>query len=126
MWCQCGPGSRPVHLQAEHDLPASSQSWEAASRRELREAEWAKALDRALQVVGPPAAEPLTEPKSAPWKVAVAAYLKATTQAENRWLAAKLHMGSPVAVSHHTGQARRGRNPAAARIQAEINRRIKH
>jgi hypothetical protein len=87
-----------ANLQAEHELPESSQSWDAEGRRELREAGWAKALDQALRAVNHTAAETLTERKSAPWKVAVAAHLKATTQVENRWLAAQLHMGSPVAV----------------------------
>ena len=115
-----------ANLQAEHDLPESGQSWDAGGRRELREAGWAKALEQALRAVNHTTAEALTERKSAPWKVAVAAHLKATTQVENRWLAAQLHMGSPVAVSHHTGQLRRGRNAAAAAFQAEINRNIKH
>jgi len=115
-----------ANLQAEHELPATGEGCLAEGRRELQEAGWAKALDEALRAIKRTAAEAQTERKSAPWKVAVAAHMKATTQVENRWLADKLHMGSPVAVSHHTGQLRRGRNPAAAHLQTEINRTIKH
>ena len=113
-----------ANLQAEHELPETSRAWDAEGRRELREHEWGVALDRALRAVGHTATEALTERKSAAWKVAVAAHLKVTTQVENRWLAEKLHMGSAVAVSHHTGQLRRGRNPAATLIRAEIAERL--
>ncbi|MBI5767381.1 MAG: hypothetical protein HZA93_07465, partial [Verrucomicrobia bacterium] len=58
--------------------------------------------------------------KSAAWKVALAARLKQTTQADNRWLAAHLHMGTPVAVSHHTGRARRGELPAAEMLRQKL------
>lgn len=54
--------------------------------------------------------------KSAPWKVAVAAHLKATTDVSNRWLAAELDMGSHVYVSKHVGNLRLGRAPAAAEL----------
>ncbi len=37
--------------------------------------------------------------KSAPWKVAIAAYLKATTDVSNPWLATQLNMGSPFYVT---------------------------
>jgi hypothetical protein len=58
--------------------------------------------------------------KSEPWKVAVAAHLKATTQAPNGWLTERLQMGTAVAVSHHVGQMRRAQNPEAARLLAKI------
>lgn len=48
--------------------------------------------------------------KSAPWKVAIAVYLKATTDVSNPWLAAHLDMGSPFYVSKHVGRLRHGIN----------------
>ena len=70
-----------------------------------------------LRALGKSRADAPVERKSAPWKVALAARLKQTTQADNRWLAEKLHMGTPVAVSHHTGRLRRGQLPAADKLR---------
>jgi hypothetical protein len=52
--------------------------------------------------------------------VAVAAHLKATTPTGNRRLAERLHLGTPVAMSHLVGPLRRRRNPAAALLLAEL------
>ena len=82
----------------------------------MREARWEKALAAGLAAPGKSRADAAVERKSAPWKVALAATLKQTTQADNRWLAEHLHMGTPVAVSHHTGQLRRGLRPAAEKL----------
>ena len=38
----------------------------------------------------------------------------------NRWLAEHLHLGTPVAVSHHTGRLRRGHLPAAERLLKKL------
>ncbi|MBM3852865.1 MAG: hypothetical protein FJ399_06880 [Verrucomicrobia bacterium] len=58
--------------------------------------------------------------KSEARKVALAAKLKPITQADNRWLAEQLHLGNPVAVSHHTGQLRRGQRPAAEKCWKKL------
>jgi hypothetical protein len=113
-------------LQAGEFLPEGSRAWDAEGARQLREAAWARVLTRALRAVRRREGEAGANRKSAPWKVAVAAHLKTTTQADNRWLAAKLHMGTPVAVSHHTGRLRQGHLPAAAQILAELQQNIKH
>ena len=55
-----------------------------------------------------------------PVKGALAARLKQTTLAGNRWLAERLHMGTPVAVSHDTGQLRQGLRPAAQKFEARL------
>jgi hypothetical protein len=54
--------------------------------------------------------------KSAGWKVAIAAELKAGTQASSGWIAEQLHMGSAVAVSQCVSQARR---PSAERKEPD-------
>ena len=79
------------------------------------------ALAAGLAALGKSRADAAAERKSAPWKVALAAKLKQTTQADNRWLAEHLHMGTPVAVSHHTGRLRRGLLPAAEKLRDELS-----
>ncbi len=100
-------------LIKDHALAATSRAWEQTGAREIRESGWSEVLARGLRLLGKAPGDAQTERKSAPWKVALAARLKQTTQANNRWLAEHLHMGTPVAVSHHTGQLRRGQRPAA-------------
>jgi len=73
-----------------------------------------------LTALGKSSADATADRKSAPWKVALADRLKQTTPAGNRWLAERLHMGTPVAVGHHTGQLRRGLRPAAEKFGARL------
>jgi REP element-mobilizing transposase RayT len=103
-------------LLQDHALAETSRAWEQTGVREIRETRWAEALAKGLTALGKSPADVGAGRKSAPWKVALAAKLKQTTQANNRWLAEHLHMGTPVAVSHHTGQLRRGRQPAAEKL----------
>ena len=107
-------------LIKDHALAETSRAWEKSGVREMREARWEAALAAGLAALGKSPAAVATERKSAPWKIALAATLKQTTQADNRWLAEHLHMGTPVAVSHHTGQLRRGRHPAAAKLRDRL------
>ena len=56
--------------------------------------------------------------------LALAAYLKQTTQAPNRWIAERLSMGTPVSVSQLVGQARRRPGPAA-KLLKELTETLK-
>jgi REP element-mobilizing transposase RayT len=90
------------------ELAARNRSeWEA------RLAAGARALHRELAGAG-------AEPKSAPWKVALAAWLKRHTSATNRWLTDRLHMGPPDAVSRYVGEAGEGLRPAAGEILSTL------
>ena len=55
------------------------------------------------------------ERKAAPWKVAIAAEMKRTTQVNNGWIAEHLNMGSGMAVSQYVGQWRRANRAAKGR-----------
>ncbi len=107
-------------LVSNHALAETSRAWETSGVREMREARWENALAAGLAVLGQTRADAAAARKSAPWKVALAAKLKQTTQANNRWLAENLHMGTPVAVSHHTGRLRRGLQPEAENIRKRL------
>jgi putative transposase len=62
--------------------------------QEAREAIWRDTLKELLQRVGHTEVELPTAGKSADWKVALAAQLKACTTVTNRWLSINMHMGS--------------------------------
>ncbi len=118
-WALGSEGFKAAVLKA-HTPGETSRAWEATGVREVREARWAEALAAALGALGRTEREAGQGRKSAAWKVAAAAHLKTTTPADNRWLAARLQMGTPVAVSHYVGRMRRGHHPEAAQLLAGL------
>jgi hypothetical protein len=62
-------------------------------------------LEEVLRAV--PKEAQLETSKSAPWKVALAAFMKETNDRSNAWLAERLDMGSAFYVSKHVGLLRR-------------------
>lgn len=100
-------------LLRDHAVLAESRSWEADGVREIRAQRWSMALERCRACL--PTEAIAVKAKSAPWRVAIAAYLKATTDVPNAWLAQQLEMGSHFYVSKHVGMLRRDRNHEARR-----------
>ena len=94
-------------LSRDHAMAAEARAWTAEGARELREARWGELLAQGLQVAGKIASDAKAEPKSAPWKLAVAAWMKACTQVQNSWLSQQLHLGAPAAFSRNLTAYRR-------------------
>ncbi len=94
-------------LVKDHALAADTRAWESVGAREIREQAWEERLAADLKKAGKTVEAAQSDRKSAPWKIALAAELKRTTQAPNGWIAARLSMGSGQAVSHYVGQKRR-------------------
>ena len=101
-------------LVKEHKMLAS-RGGHAAELRAAREAEWQEMLDRLRTKLGRQADEIPASGKSASWKLALAAALKAKTTATNRWLAAALHLGNLYEVSRKVAQWSRKPNPQLAK-----------
>ena len=99
-----GTGEFKAALMKDHALAAEARAWESVGAREIRAARWDEELGRCLRRLGKTSAEVDGEPKSAPWKAAVALRLKETTQAGDRWLTERLNMGRPEAVSVDVGR----------------------
>ena len=110
-WAVGGKGFKESLLK-DHAVAATSRAWESGGKREIRQLRWAKTLAACLNALGKTPSAIAKDPKSSPWKIAVAAYLKQTTQASNGWLADQLVMGGDVAVSHYTATLRRSPGPA--------------
>jgi len=102
-WALGGPAFKKALLK-DHAVAVEARAWESAGVREVREARWQETLEDAMSRL--PAQVREGRQKSAPWKVAVAAHLKETTDVSNRWLAEQLDMGSPFYVSKHVGLLR--------------------
>lgn len=103
-WALGGKDFKQTLLQ-DQAVAATARAWESSGVREVREAQWQVVLDRLRRQV--PAHEATDHRKSAPWKVKLAAQMKASTDASNGWLAAQLDMGSSFYVSKHVGLVRK-------------------
>ena len=64
---------------------------------------WELALEQCMGRLKKTQADIIKEIKSADWKILIAAALKCKTSATNVWIADKLNMGVPHAVSRYTG-----------------------
>ena len=88
--------------------------------KELREAQWEQALQAALKALGQTSAAVAKERKSQDWKVAIATHLRQITTATNPWLAARLHMGKPGALSRYVVECKSGLRPPALRYLEKL------
>jgi putative transposase len=102
-----GPPDFKAALIKDHALLAASRAWEAAGAQEVRQQHWAAALAVALKALNRTVQNAARDRKSADWKLAVAAWLKAGTQASNGWLSQQLHLGAPAALSRNLTLFRR-------------------
>ena len=107
-------------LIKDYNLAESSRAWEDSGAREMREARWTATLNHGLKLLGKTREDVSKDRNSAPWKVALAASLKQSTQVNNRWLSVELCMGTSVAVSAHVGRMGRGLIPAATTFQRQL------
>jgi hypothetical protein len=62
------------------------------------------------------------DPKAAPWKVAIAAHLKAATTSSNPWIAEVLKMGAHAAISRYVTEFRFGKRPAALLFFSKVSK----
>lgn len=109
-----GTADYKAALVRDHALAAEARAWEDEGAREIREIRWEQALRRCLVELGKAAVNPRDEPKSAAWKASAALRLKESTQASNRWLAERLHMGRAEAVSVYVGRLKRNGDGSGA------------
>ena len=77
--------------------------YDGATLQEANELRWELALEQCMGRLKKTQADIIKEIKSADWKILIAAALKCKTSATNVWIADKLSMGVPHAVSRYTG-----------------------
>ena len=107
-------------LVKDHALAAESRAWENQGAREIRQHAWEELFTRALKALGRKEGELAAGSKSAPWKVALATFLKERSQASNPWLARRLGMLRPVYLSRLVSAARREAQPSAELSQLRV------
>jgi putative transposase len=91
-WALGSAGFKTALVQ-DHQVAALSRAWENQGAREIREQGWERLCRQAMLALRRTEAELLVETGCAPWKIALATLLKERTQASNRWLGSRLHIG---------------------------------
>lgn len=104
-WCKA--------READHARLALDPHSPLRARSLQGEVDWERRLEQILTETGRTRAEALADRKAAPWKIEIASKLRATTTATNAWIAARLHMGAPGAVSRYVGEWRTAQSVVA-------------
>jgi hypothetical protein len=107
-------------LVKEHKETTKFHKAIEADAAEMREMHWENVLQLCLRRLRIQESLATTTRKSAPWKVALATHLKATTTVTNPWLSRRLLMGDPDGVSRYCSQCRSGERSDAAQIMRNI------
>lgn len=102
-----GSDAFKASLRADYALAPDCRAWTQEGAREIKQAQWTELLQLGLVTVGKTSGQALSEPKSADWKLAVAAWMKTRTQVANAWLSQQLHLGTPAAFSRNLTTYRR-------------------
>ncbi|HRE82340.1 MAG TPA: transposase [Opitutaceae bacterium] len=88
--------------------------------QELRELQWESLLRACLKKLAVDPALTVRSPKSADWKVAIAAHLRQVTTANLPWITEKLHAGSPQAMSRYVAECKHGRRKKAQKLMNRL------
>ncbi len=110
-WMIGSQGFRKELVQAHAAAADTLRRGEDLETQDLAEAMRQDALAEALRKLGKTRQDIIRDPKSAAWKVAVAATLKKRTTATNRWLAEQLRMGGLHEVSRKVSAWTKTPNP---------------
>jgi REP element-mobilizing transposase RayT len=103
----------------------NSSDWGGAEIAGINRVEWKKHLALALRTLERDLATAHSEPKSAPWKIAVATWLKQRTSVSNRWLTEQLGMGAPDAVSRYVSELTKSQRPSAQTVIDRLTTRVR-
>jgi REP element-mobilizing transposase RayT len=100
-------------LVKDHALAAAARAWEHGGADEIRADRGEDVLKRALRILRRTEEEFIQPPKSARWKVALAAFVKERTPVSNRWVAERMGFGRAAYASRLVSVMRRQQNPPA-------------
>lgn len=115
-----GSGEFRKELAAEMNAPSRGVRLSQAEVREVQDARWSGRLERCMKSLRKNSDDARDDPKSANWKIAIAAYMKSHGLCTNRWLAERLNMGVEFSVSRYVSEAQSGVRAEAARLVREL------
>jgi putative transposase len=112
-------------VSAEFQAMERAKDWGGAEVAEINRLHWHERLETGAKALGASLLSAAAEPKSAAWKIALAAWLKRGSSVPNRWIAEQLHMGAPDGVSRYVGEVNRGERPDAQALLDELTTNIR-
>lgn len=102
-----------------------ARDWSHGEVRQINQTEHGPLLDRALKALGHAPEFVGLSPKSAPWKIAIAVWMKSRGHVTNRWLSENLKMGPPDAVSRYVGEYRKGQRNDSQRLVEKLTTKVR-
>ncbi|MSU66121.1 MAG: transposase [Opitutus sp.] len=102
-----------------------ARDWGGTEVAEINRLHWRDMLERGSRALGESLARAPDSAKSAPWKIALAAWIKRSSSVSNRWLSEQLAMGAPDGVSRYVGELKRGGRPEATRLIERLTTKIR-
>jgi putative transposase len=102
-----------------------ASDWGGKSMSEINRREWQRLFDKALRALAHNVSNASSQPKAAPWKIAIATWLKQRTGVSNPWLTERLFMGPPDAVSRYVGECRRSQRPEAQGLVTQLTTKVR-
>ncbi len=123
-WAHGSEGFRAA-LAKDFKEKTAARDWGGEELAEINRLDWSRRLTAGLQALDRNAADAASAPKSAPWKVAVAAWMKRQCSVPNRWLGEQLHMGPPDAVSRYVSEVARGDREEAAGLLEALTTKVR-
>ena len=116
-------GSREFRQALIKDEAAAvdMRTWDSLGAKEFRRLEWESLLEKAIAVISE-SERSRQVGKSAAWKIAVAGWMKRSSNVTNGWLADRLGMGTGVYVSKHLGLFKVGKHPEAEVWSKRLNK----
>ena len=123
-WVYGGDAYQKLLLGKFQRMP-NAEDWGGEELAGINRVEWKKLLDRAVRTLERDLATAHAEPKSAPWKIAVAAWLKQRSSVSNRWLTEQLGMGAPDAVSRYISECQKSQRAEAQVVIDRLTTRVR-
>ena len=102
-----------------------ARDWGGGELADLNRLHWRDLLESGSKALGESLAQAKEASKSAPWKIALAAWIKRESSVSNGWLSEQLHMGPPDAVSRYVGELTRGERVEARQIFDRLTTKVR-
>jgi putative transposase len=117
-------GSKEGRQHLANQIQKGVAQANAETKKRLQTIQLKDQLNVCLNQLSKTAKDVRTDPKSAPWKLAIASYLKSTTGLKNPELCALLNLGHPATMSNHVtiyNQTRKRKCPHYSKLQIQNN-----
>ncbi len=112
-------------LVEDRKLETAQRIIDGDAGREAKERLWEDTLETCLKELKKGKRDIESAPKSAPWKIAVCAFLRQGFRCQSLWVSERLNMGTEAGVSRGLRRLREGASPEAAKALSKLKSTFK-